>query len=562
MKRAYKTRAQLLGELTVLEGEHRRAQERIRERDYLYRLLVENSLGLMCSHDLDGVLLSINPAAASSLGYMPEDGIGRNLREFIAPSVRHQFDDYLARLRENASDSGLLRLVAKDGGERVWVYHNMRYDEPGLPPRVLGHAQDITERIAMEQALKESKEALERAQQDLAVRVAERTAELKRGHERLRASEARFRALSEHTSDLISIVGPDGRLRYVSPSHRRILGYTERQFTGLDMFELVHPDDRERTRAVYMAGLARRGVFAPPPLELRVRHADGTWLTLEAIANNRLHDPAVGGVIINARDITRRKQAEQERAESLRKEQEARAQAEAAVRVRDDFLIAAAHDLRSPLTVINGHIGLVRLSLESRREISAEWLLHQMRAVTRAASHMLATVEGITDAAQLQIGQAPSLHMESVEMDELVREVVAAIESSGVRGAGSVRLATAGHTVIWGDRMRLERVLHNIIGNAIKYSPHNTPVYVELRDDERWAVITVRDSGVGIPEAELPHIFTQFYRASTASGIPGMGIGLAGASAIIEQHGGRIEIESAEGQGTTVVVSLPPRRVL
>ena len=126
----------------------------------LYRLLFENSLGLMCIHDLDGVLLAINPATAESLGYRVEDGIGRNLREFLAPPVRHLFDAYLERIRVSRSDSGLMRLMARDGSERVWFYRNLRHEEPESPPCVLGHALDITERVRTEQALKESQRAL------------------------------------------------------------------------------------------------------------------------------------------------------------------------------------------------------------------------------------------------------------------------------------------------------------------------------------------------------------------------------------------------------------------
>src|SRR5581483_3041282 len=142
-----KTKHQLIGELELLADQYRRAQEELRDRDPLYRLLVENSLGLICSHDLDGVLLSINPAAAASLGYRPEDGVGRNLRDFLAPPVRRLFGAYLARIRQHGADSGLMRLVARDGGERVWAYRNVLYEEPDGPPRVLGHAQDITERV-------------------------------------------------------------------------------------------------------------------------------------------------------------------------------------------------------------------------------------------------------------------------------------------------------------------------------------------------------------------------------------------------------------------------------
>src|SRR5512146_1658592 len=122
----------------------------------LYRLLVENSLGLMCIHDMDGVLLTINPAAAQSLGYRVEECCGRNIREMLSPSVQHLFDDYLRRVRENSVDSGIMRLQAKDGAERLWLYRNVRYEEPGSSARVLGHAQDVTERIKAERALKES----------------------------------------------------------------------------------------------------------------------------------------------------------------------------------------------------------------------------------------------------------------------------------------------------------------------------------------------------------------------------------------------------------------------
>ena len=154
----------------------------------LYQLLVENSLGLMCIHDLDGVLHFINPAAAQALGYKPEDGVvGRNLREFLAPTVRHQFDEYLQRIRSEPTSGGLMRVVAKDGSERLWYCRNIRYDGLKGEPLVLGHAIDITERTRAERALKEAQTALQEAHDELATRVAERTAELQQANERLLA---------------------------------------------------------------------------------------------------------------------------------------------------------------------------------------------------------------------------------------------------------------------------------------------------------------------------------------------------------------------------------------
>lgn len=152
----------------------------------LYRLLVENSLGLLCIHDLSGVLMSVNPAVAQSLGYRIDEGIGRNLREFLAPSVRHLFDNYLRRIQNRETVSGLMRLVARDGSERIWFYRNTRYDQPGNPPLVLGHALDVTRRVHAEHDLTETKKALRKAHDELAIRVAERTRELQEANERLR----------------------------------------------------------------------------------------------------------------------------------------------------------------------------------------------------------------------------------------------------------------------------------------------------------------------------------------------------------------------------------------
>lgn len=152
----------------------------------LYRVLVENSLGLMCIHDLEGVLIAINPAVAESLEYRVSDGVGRNLREFLKPSVQHLFGSYLERIQRNGSDSGLMHLLTSSGQERIWFYRNIRFDAYGDRGCVLGHALDVTERIRSNRALRESQRELRRTHDELAARVAERTQELEEANRRLR----------------------------------------------------------------------------------------------------------------------------------------------------------------------------------------------------------------------------------------------------------------------------------------------------------------------------------------------------------------------------------------
>jgi PAS domain S-box-containing protein len=128
-----------------LETQVQQRTRDLRESERRYRELVDSSRGLICTHDLDGTLLSVNPAAARLLGYTPDEIVGRSLRELLDPSVRDQFPQYLERMRQVPTDEGVMRVVTRVGETRLWTYSNVRYEEPGRPPYVLGHAQDITE---------------------------------------------------------------------------------------------------------------------------------------------------------------------------------------------------------------------------------------------------------------------------------------------------------------------------------------------------------------------------------------------------------------------------------
>ncbi|HKE87545.1 MAG TPA: ATP-binding protein, partial [Vicinamibacterales bacterium] len=169
----------LLSDLAAIEDRIKRSaasekpnDPQLDARERRYRQLVENSLGLICTHDLNGVLLSVNPAAAGSLGYEPQDAIGRNLRDFLAPNTRHLFGDYLGRIRERSRDSGLMRVVRRDGSERLWLYRNVLVVEPGTPPYVIGHGIDVTERATAEAALRKNQSQTLEVTQRLAGHVA------------------------------------------------------------------------------------------------------------------------------------------------------------------------------------------------------------------------------------------------------------------------------------------------------------------------------------------------------------------------------------------------------
>ena len=131
----------------------KQAEQAMRDSEKRYRDLVENSLGLIGAHDMEGRFLMVNPATARALGYEPSELIGRSMIEILVPSVRPFFGDYLERIRQSGTDSGLLKMLTKEGEERVWEYRNLRCDEQGKPSYVLGHAHDITDRKHAERRL-------------------------------------------------------------------------------------------------------------------------------------------------------------------------------------------------------------------------------------------------------------------------------------------------------------------------------------------------------------------------------------------------------------------------
>jgi signal transduction histidine kinase len=240
--------------------------------------------------------------------------------------------------------------------------------------------------------------------------------------------------------------------------------------------------------------------------------------------------------------------AEQERSARIR-EQAARVESEAAQRARDDFLLAAAHDLRTPLTILRGY---TQVLLRRATGEAAELLT----AMDSAGQRMNAGINELLDVARLPTGAALELRCAPVDIVAIAGRV--AYEQERISGRHSVRLDAPEEMIVVCDAARIERVLANMVGNAVKYSPPETEITVVVTHEQNHAVVRVNDHGYGIPAGDLPHIFERFRRgANVAMHTSGVGIGLTAAKQTIEQHGGTIAISSIESCGTTVTVRLP-----
>jgi len=143
--------------------EYKRVEAELHRSEERYRNLFNHGLGLICTHDLHGALLSVNPAAAFAVGYQPDTTPGKNLADFLAPSTRSRFPEYLRKMRECGQDSGYMLVVARNRTKRVWFYRNLLVREPGTPPYVVGHAMDITDQKKTEHELQATLAELQKA---------------------------------------------------------------------------------------------------------------------------------------------------------------------------------------------------------------------------------------------------------------------------------------------------------------------------------------------------------------------------------------------------------------
>jgi signal transduction histidine kinase len=253
------------------------------------------------------------------------------------------------------------------------------------------------------------------------------------------------------------------------------------------------------------------------------------------------------------------------REQHLRRERQARAAAEAAVTLRDQFLSIASHELRTPLTALLNNVQLIERGLGGQLGPDERYR-RGFAAIHRQLTRLGALIATMLDVSRIDRGQL-TIAREPLDLAALVRGVVEDMRLTA--GARPIELAVPavpavladapGAIRVRGDALRLEQVLLNLLQNAIKYSPDGGPIQVEVARGADWAAVAVTDHGLGIQREALPHLFERFYRAPavTSEHISGMGIGLYVVREIVSLHGGKITVASTEGAGSTFTVRLP-----
>lgn len=365
-----------------------------------------------------------------------------------------------------------------------------------------------------------------------------------------RRSGDHFRALVQNSSDAITVISPDATIEYQTPSIENLLGYLPAEVVGAKFTTFVHPDDVADLIAFLGQAVDHAGATALLE-ECRLRHKRGDWVHCEISISNLLEHPTVSGFVLNARDVTERRWAQDALEKALSQEKDLSQKLRSVDEMKNTFLAAVSHELRTPLTSILGGSVTIERMLERGIPADDETVKDLVSRVARQARKLETLLSDLLDLNRL-VRDAFELNVEDVAVDELVAKVV-----SEVSLATEVEVSVEPFCARL-DRVKIERILENLIRNAGKYTPEGSKVWVTAKLVEGFLVFIVEDEGDGIPDDMKGAIFEPFHRGEQVSThSPGTGIGLSLVKRFAELHGGRAWVQDREGGGASFRVMLP-----
>jgi PAS domain S-box-containing protein len=361
-------------------------------------------------------------------------------------------------------------------------------------------------------------------------------------------AQAMYRLMTEEASDIIILYGEDGGVLFASQALERVLGYSVAQIERERALELVHPDDLEEIAKIRQRPEPGQTLTAT----YRMRHAQGHYVWMEIML--RAVRDADGGdfrhTVCIARDVTGRMEQELET-------KAARERAEAANKAKSRFLANMSHELRTPLNAVIGFTDLMRQQMFGK--LGSERYEEYATLIYDSGQLLLDLITDMLDMAKIEAGKL-ELNLERVDLTGTIEDSVRLLTDRADNGGLDICVSIPKEPVsLVADRRALKQVLLNLLTNAIKFTPPGGQIAIAVRIEDGSAVLSVRDTGIGIPAHELPRLGRPFEQVCGDPMLAksGTGLGLALVRALVEKHGGAMRIESEEGTGTEVTVSFP-----
>ena len=485
---------------------------RIRNSDERYRNLINTANDAILVIDAETrLVLEANSKACDLLAIPESQLVGMQDDQLYPAEKREQFRRFLT---PGATARGRELELLRGDGSAIPVEVSASTTELGGRKAVLGIFRDIRDRLE-------------------AAKV-------------LRRSEERFDYLIQNLSDIITVVAVDATMLYNSPSAERVLGYRPSELVGSSLLDFVHPGDLTSLRTALERVALRAGTAVPP--EFRFRHKDGSWVWLEAFANNLLDDAAVAGIVVTSRDVTVRRELE----EQVRQSQKMDAVGRLAGGI--------AHDFNNLLMVIRGYAEIIVQHSAENSDIrqGSETIVRTTESAANLTRQLLSF-------ARKHVFSPQTLNLNSLvgEMGSMLRGVVGEDMKLAVKldpWLGSISA----------DPGQIEQVVMNLVVNARDAMPDGGSLKLETANMNvqessirrhsaippgKYVRLSVSDSGIGMDPETQSHIFEPFF--TTKSKEEGTGLGLSVVYNIVRNSGGHLSVDSEPGRGSSFHIYFP-----
>jgi PAS domain S-box-containing protein len=492
--------------------------ERVRDIEQRFQLVVESIKDYaIFMLDTAGRVATWNSGARLMKGYAAEEVIGKYNSIFYTPEDRAV--DKTQVLLDTAVAEGRVEdegwRVRKDGS-RFWadVVITALRDRQGQLEGFVKVTRDLTARRQAEQKLRESEQSLA--------------------------------ATLYSIGDAVLSADELACITRINPVAERLTGWTEEEAIGHpleEVFNIINEHTRQKAPNP-VTRVLREGIVVGLGNHTALIARDGTERPIaDSGAPIRDAQGATRGAVLVFRDVTAERRAEKERVRL--------AQAQEAVRLRDEFLSIASHELKTPLTAL-------QLQLRSVREEVAphdERLTQKLDRARKMGDRLANLIDALLDVSRIATGRL-KLNLEPFDFGEAVRDVTDRLRPSADEARCPLSVTVSASIEGRWDRLRIEQVLANLISNSIKYAA-GTPIEVAAAVDGSFVVLDVRDKGPGIPETDLPRIFERFERSASTRHYGGMGLGLYVTRQIVEAHGGSIAAQNLAAGGVRFTVRIP-----
>ncbi len=515
--------------ISVIEdiSERYAAEQSLRESEKRFRRLVESNIFGVAFGDFNGKITYTNDYFLKMVGYEPEDLLAGQVRwdQMTPPEFIHLDAQGAKELKMYGVCTPFEKECIRKDGSRV--------------PVLLGAA-----------LMQEPDDQ----QQEIIVFCLDLT-ELKQVESALRERETRYRLVGRATNDAIwdwNLVTNEVEW---NEGVQTLFGYWE---TDVDSdaswwYERIRPDDRERVVGGIHELIDSGGQIWSE--EYRFLLADNSYaLVIDRgfVAHNEQGSPV--RMIGSMMDITQRQQAELEREQLLAREQAARAEAEAANRMKDEFLATLSHELRTPLNAMIGWTQLLRT-----RKFDEATATRALEVIDRNTKSLAQLIEDVLDVSRIITGKL-RLNVFPVQLAPIISAAIDTVRPAAEAKEIQLVLLDSSVGLVLGDANRLQQVVWNLLTNAVKFTPKRGRVQVRLHLEHSRVQISVSDTGQGISPDFLPYVFDRFRQAdsTTTRSHGGLGLGLAIVRHLVELHGGTVAVQSPGiGQGATFIVNLP-----